>query len=110
MRTVRIPTIEAMVAAGRTCEVCPLLMGAGIPGVRCSGRIEGLHERRKSSAGGSRVNPANLVPACNHGNGLVETRAGDVRDRLGDRLVVRQGDPEWDLLGRRRDRESTPDT
>lgn len=109
MRTSRIPTIEAMVAAGRRCEVCPLLMAAGIPGVRCTGRIEGLHERRKSGAGGSRVNPANLVPACNLGNGLIEDEAGRVRARLGDRLIVREGDPEWDQLGRRRDRESTPE-
>lgn len=109
MRTVRIPTIQAMVAVGRTCEVCPLLASIGIE-THCAGRIEGLHERRKSGAGGSRVNEANLVPACNWGNTAVEDNAGKVRDLLGDRLVVREGDPDWERFGRRGDRESTPET
>lgn len=108
MRTVRIPTIETMVAEGRSCEVCPLLASIGFE-THCAGRIEGLHERRKSGAGGSRVNEANLVPACNWGNTAVEDHAGPVRDLLGDRLVVREGDPEWERLGRRADRESTPE-
>lgn len=96
----RIPAVKAAIEAGRTCEVCPVLAAVDIP-VSCSGRIEGLHERRKSSSGGSRSNPENLIPACNIGNGYVEDQPLIVRSLTGTRLVVREGDPEWLELGDR---------
>lgn len=92
--------IEEMVEAGRKCEVGPLLIRADIPGARmCSNKIEGLHERRKRSSGGSLTNPANLIPSCILCNGLIETEPMLVRERLGSALVVREGDPEWESLG-----------
>ena len=99
----RIPAVKAAIEAGRTCEVCPVLAAAGITSF-CSGRIEGLHERRKSSSGGSRSNPANLIPACNIGNGFIECNPAIVRETAGTILVVREGDDEWEHLGSRRDK------
>lgn len=96
----RIPAVKAAIEAGRTCEVCPVLAEAGVP-VFCSGRIEGLHERRKSSSGGSRSNPENLIPACNIGNGYVEDQPLITRALTGTRLVVREGDDEWESLSAR---------
>lgn len=96
----RIPAVKAAIEAGRSCEVCPVLAAVDIP-VSCSGRIEGLHERRKSSSGGSRSNPANLIPACNIGNGFVEDHPKIVRHLTGTRLVVRPGDDEWEALSAR---------
>lgn len=105
----RIPTIEAMVSARRTCEIGPILEAAGIA-THCTRRIEGLHERRKSGQGGSRVNPANLIPACNWCNGHVEDEPELIRARA-PYLVVRDGDPEWQSLSKRQDKmpaELTP--
>lgn len=65
------------------------------PAPRCQGHATGLHERRKRSSQGSLVNPANLVPACNIGNGWVEDWPIQAH-RLG--LVVRPGDDEWFAL------------
>lgn len=96
----RIPAVKAAIEAGRTCEVCPVLAEADIP-VSCSGRIEGLHERRKSSSGGSRSNPENLIPACNWSNGYVEDQPLITRALTGTQLVVREGDPEWEALSAR---------
>ena len=92
---------------GRRCEVCPILDAAGIAHPRCPG-AQGFHERRKSSAGGSRANPANLLAACNFSNGLVEDECGLVRGLTSTLLIVREGDPEWEELGRRLDRMRTP--
>lgn len=103
MRTVRVPTIVEMIEAGRRCEVGPILMDAGLMPF-CTGRIEGLHERRKRSSAGSLVNPENLIPSCNRCNGFVEEAPAAVRDLTGTRLIVREGDPEWPELGSRGDR------
>lgn len=102
MRTERVPLIESLRAQGVGCLVCPALIEAGIA-IQCSGAIEGIHERRKRSAGGSLINPANLIPACNRGNGFVEDECGMIRRLTGDRLIVREGDPEWESLGARND-------
>lgn len=99
----RRPRIERLVAEGVGCLIGPLLEAAGVD-VRCRRRIEGLHERRKRSAGGSLVNPENLIPACNWCNGWVEDEPADARDLFGATLVVREGDPEWERLGARNDR------
>jgi hypothetical protein len=72
--------------------------------IRCAGRIQGLHERRKRSAGGSLVNPENLIPACNWSNGFVEDQPALIRDLFGQALVVREGDEDWERLGARNDR------
>lgn len=104
MTTERVPMLLAMIEDGRSCEVCPVLHAAGIF-VRCTGTIEGLHERRKSSGGGSRSNPVNLIPACNLGNGFLEDNPAQVREATGTRLVLREGDEGWDELGARAWRE-----
>ena len=99
MAEVRIPMVEAHLEGG--CQMCPALHELGIA-VRCGGRISGMHERRKSSSGGSRENPANLIPACSWGNGYVEDAVGRDRELIeASRLVVREGDPEWERLGTR---------
>lgn len=61
----------------------------------CGGATQGLHERRKRSAGGSLTNRQNLIPACNHCNGWVEDNPLAAR-AIG--LAVRPGDPEWEEL------------
>ena len=99
----RRPRIERLVADGVGCLIGPLLADARL-GTQCSGRIEGLHERRKRSAGGSLVNPENLIPACNRCNGWVEDEPELARSLFGTALVVREGDDEWDRLGAREDR------
>lgn len=96
----RSAMIRQMEADGRSCEVCPLLAHVGIK-THCAHRIQGLHERRKSSSGGSRLNPANLIPACNWGNSALECIPAKVRELTRDRLVVRPGDDEWLELGAR---------
>ena len=101
MKEHRIPAIEAMVAEGRRCEIGPVLAHHGLDGGRsCIGRIEGLHELRKRSAGGSLINPANLMPACNPCNGWVEDYPEESHI-LG--FVVREGDEGYEELGKRND-------
>jgi len=105
MRTQRVPEVQRLNAEGVTCQVCPVLQCLGIR-THCARKISGLHERRKSSSGGSRENPANLVPACSWGNGYIEDAVGRDRGLIEmSSLVVRQRDPEWDSLGRRAWRE-----
>lgn len=99
----RIPLVRKLIAGGVKCAICPALRMAGVPTPSCPG-VQGLHERRKSSSGGSRLNLANLVPACNWSNGFIESEPHLVRELFGDRFVVREGDPEWVVLGRRADR------
>jgi hypothetical protein len=97
----RIPMIESMIAEGRRCEIGPVLTRHGLDASkRCRGKIEGLHELRKRSAGGSLRNPDNLVPACNLCNGWVEDEPDEARI-LG--FVIREDDERWDALGARND-------
>lgn len=100
----RIPYIQALVAAGVGCEIGHILAEIGVPNPDCASKIEGLHERRKRSAGGSLVNHANLVGSCNSCNSFVEDYPTMIRELTGDVLVVREGDPEWERLGARSDR------
>ena len=92
-------------SASLWCQIGPILVAAGVPG-GCEGRsrVQGLHERRKASSAGSKINPANLIPACNLCNSLVECEPALVRELTGTQLVVREGDAEWEELGSRRDR------
>lgn len=100
----RSPLVRRLVEAGVTCEISPVLASLGIDH-RCTHQIGGMHERRKSSAGGSRTNPANLIPACNACNGQIEDAVGEERELIENSiLVVREGDDEWELLSKRRDR------
>lgn len=99
----RIPLIQKLIANGTKCAICPALRMAWVRTPPCPG-IQGMHERRKSSSGGSRLNLDNLVPACNWSNGFVESEPHLMRELFGDRFVVREGDPEWEALGRRADR------
>lgn len=99
MREVRVPMVEqANESTG--CQVCPILARARIY-LGCSGVVGGMHERRKSSSGGSRENPANLLAACNLSNDFIEDQPELVREHFGTELVVREGDPEWEALGER---------
>lgn len=103
MVTSRIPLIVELSERRVGCLICPVLQSGGIT-TRCAGRIEGLHERRKRSSGGSLVNRNNLIPACNWGNGFIENEPALIRDLFGSELVVREGDVEWSDLGLRNDR------
>lgn len=101
MKEDRVPLITALVEAGFSCEICPVLEHYGCEDHKnCHRKIEGLHELRKRSAGGSLVNRDNLVPACNYGNSWVEDNPA-LAHEWG--LVVREGDPDWVRLGARND-------
>lgn len=67
----------------------------------CTGRATSWHERRKRSAGGSIVDPANLVAACIHCNDAIEDHPTQARAAG---WVAREGDPDWDALSKRHDR------
>ncbi len=99
----RIPRIVAIKKSGVGCLVCPLLEDEMIE-TKCAGGIQGLHERRKRSAGGSLENPKNLIPSCNWGNAYIENNPAQVRELFGSILVVREGDAEWNDLSIRNDR------
>jgi hypothetical protein len=102
MRDVRAPQVRALRAAGARCELGPVIAAAGGRS-GCTGRVEGMHERRKRSAGGSLVNPRNLMASCNRCNSFVECEPKQIRELTGTALVVREGDAEWDELGARSD-------
>lgn len=102
MKEVRVPLIESLIRSGVGCLICPLLQDESIS-TNCAG-IQGLHERRKRSAGGSLINPLNLIPACNWSNGFIEDNPKLIRDLFGQVLVVREGDEDWEQLGSRNDR------
>jgi len=63
---------------------------------RCRGPLT-PHHLRKASAGGA-YSVANLVALCAHHNTFVEDFP-DIGRRI--RLVVREGDRDWDALGLR---------
>lgn len=97
----RIPLIQQLIAAGFGCEIGPVLAHHGEPDARhCRGAIQGMHELRKRSAGGSLINRNNLVPTCNYCNGWVEEHP-DAAHEYG--LVVRQDDLDYERLGARQD-------
>jgi hypothetical protein len=104
----RIGLIHQYLAEGReSCEVgvwFALYLWSRAPGydrwigqvvASCTGRLEGMHERRKRSAGGSLTNRQNLLPSCNRCNVAVEDHPLEAH-RIG--LVVRPGDPEFKEL------------
>lgn len=103
MATDRAPRVQRVIESGVGCLIGPLLREADVDPCLCADRCEGLHERRKRSAGGSLVNPENLIPACRWCNGWVEDQPRLARELFGSVLVVREGDPEWVRLGRRAD-------
>lgn len=103
MRDDRVPLVKRLISKGVTCHICPYFEDLGIS-MECGVVIGGMHERRKSSSGGSRVNRHNLIPACNYGNGFIESEPKLTRDLFGDLFVVREGDPEWAELSKRHDR------
>jgi hypothetical protein len=102
MREVRAPEVARMAAAGDPCRIGPLLHDAGVR-ASCSATVQGIHERRKRSSGGSLVNHANLIPCCNWCNGWIEDEPAAARDLFGSLLVVREGDAVWESLGSRSD-------
>ena len=107
MRTERRPLVERLAAAGVKCEIRPVLEEAGIPH-HCTYEIGGMHERRKSGAGGSRVRGENLIPACNWCNGFLEDEPELIRRLTGSVLVLRETEEEreeWERMSKRRDHE-----
>lgn len=67
---------------------------------------ETYHHRRKASSGGAYVE-ANIVLLCAYHNDLIEDEPGWFVGEgryAGLQLVVREGDPEWEQLGRRANR------
>lgn len=107
MKGDRIPYVEALVKAGVTCEISPILEDLGIQH-HCQRQISGCHERRKSSSGGSRMQRANLIPACSWCNEKIEDAVGEDRYEIEHSyLVVREGNPEWAQLSKRNDRLDT---
>lgn len=102
MASTRAPAVRKLVESGEMCRIGPLLSAEGL-GPNCMIVVQGLHERRKRSAGGSLTNPDNLIPACNVCNGWVEDFPKLAREVFGSMLVVREGDAEWESLGRRAD-------
>lgn len=114
---------QARTPTGGPCQVRPYLV-EGVRRARQQGDPEGAralaravlacpnigstrHHRRKQSAMGS-DGPDNLMLCCGGCNGVIEDQAGLVRELsetlatdLGwRRLVVREGDPEWEALAR----------
>ena len=73
----------AYLATHPRCEVGKYLQANKIKGWKnCRGYAEGIHERQKRSQGGSVVDLANLMSACNVCNGWVEDNPKEAR-RLG---------------------------
>ena len=68
---------------------------------RCLGPLT-PHHRRKASSGGA-YSLLNLISICARGNGDIEDRPAYYRERF-PHLVVREGDAEWESLGRRAQR------
>lgn len=97
MKDHRIPLIKQLAANGHKCAIGPILARSGVPEASlCTRDIQGIHELRKRSAGGSLTNPVNLLPACNYCNGLIEDMP-DTAHQLG--LVIRPGDATYEELG-----------
>ncbi len=86
--------------AGRwvRCQVGAAVRAGGDRAGWCGGRASCWHELRKRSAGGSILNPENLVAACGQCNGWVEDEPESAR-RVG--MVVLEDDPRWEQLGER---------
>lgn len=80
-------------------------LGAAIatvdPGHRCRRVYEGPHHLRKTGQGGAATLLANMLSACNPCNDWVEDHP-TLATSLG--LVVTEGDPRWEQLGRRAER------
>lgn len=58
---------------------------------RCRGWADALHELRKASQGGSRLDPGNLIAACNPCNGAIEDNPLEAHRRG---FVIRAEDTE----------------
>jgi hypothetical protein len=79
------------------CEVCPALQAQGVQ-VQCEGTAHELHHLRKRSSSGALAERTNVRRSCWTGNQAVERWPTEARAA---RLVVREGDPEWDSLSSR---------
>ena len=102
----RSALVQRLAAEGVRCEVGHVLAAAGVTPFRCSGALQGIHERRKRSSAGSLEVADNLVPSCNWCNGWIEDRLpillADDPDRwapVAAFLVLRPGDPGFDDAG-----------
>lgn len=94
---------------GDPCEVCGPMNAAGqqlldlgeidrwTP-LRCGRRSTEMHHRRKRSSAGALAHPDNAVPSCHDGNMAVEDHPLVARAA---RMVLREGDPEWDEFSAR---------
>lgn len=89
----RLDVRRAIVARDRGCVL------AGVPGAGdCFGGLTPHHRRKASDQGG--YTEANLVVLCAGHNDGLEADADLARLGRERGLVVRRGDPEFDLLGR----------
>lgn len=86
-------------SVGKPCEVGPALKRVCDAYDDCTGRAQTLHERRKRSAGGSVLKLANVMPSCFICNDAVEN-IPMIHFAQAAGVVVREGDPEWDELGK----------
>lgn len=68
---------------------------------RCRGVYQGPHHLRKTGQGGSMVLLDNMLSSCHPCNEWVENNPAAALE-LG--LVVVEGDPRWEQLGRRAER------
>lgn len=86
-------------------ERSPVFMNkSGRDEPECAGELTPHHRRKASSAGAYSME--NLLTLCVFHNCFVEDNPDVVRADYGTWLVVREGDPEWDSLGVRAQRES----
>lgn len=75
---------KVMIAAFGETPACAIRWDS-----RCRGWADAPHELRKAGQGGSRVDPANAVPACHPCNGAVEDNPDEAHRRG---LVIRAED------------------
>lgn len=91
--------VAGMLAVSDRCEVGRRISSVDCTYRDCRGRANGLHHRRKKSSQGALMEPDNVLRCCDPCNGWVEDH--DARAHKAG-LVVREGDPDWDRLGRTR--------
>lgn len=75
---------EAMIAEFGPDAVCQIRWDD-----RCYGWADAPHELRKAGQGGSRIDPANCIPACGPCNSAIEDHPNEAHRRG---FVIRRGD------------------
>lgn len=104
--TAYVAFVKQRLAESPWCEVCPVIFDEIRQTLPDPGWVyhtaDGLHHRRKRSDQGAVISVQNTVRCCNWANGWIEDNPRLVRETPSLRhLCVRQGDPEWEKLGRK---------